>query len=53
MKNLTEKQKKVKQLRIVEGKTLYECARILGVSYARVWQTEKEIFKKEMKNETH
>ena len=47
MKHLTEKQKKVKQLRIVEGKTLEECAKILGISFARVWQTEREIIEKE------
>ena len=53
MKELTSKQKIVKQLRIVEGKTLEECSKILGISIQRVWQTEREIIEKELKNETH
>ena len=53
MKKLTKKQETVKQLRIVEGKTLAECSKILGISIQRVWQTEKELIKKELKNETY
>ena len=53
MKSLTKKQAMVKELRIVQGKTLQETAKIMGVSIQRIWQIEQEIYAKEVNYETN
>lgn len=50
---MSDLKNQVKELRIIQNKSLHEVAKIVGVSHTRVWQIEQEIREKEniFKNE--